>query len=769
MELRAYQEKAIQEIRAIYSQGTKKALLHLATGAGKTLCFSYMLKSCHEKGTKAIMVVRGRDLVDQASSRLTREGVSHGVLMAGHEKYDLSCNIQICSIDTLSARHLKPEADFIVIDECLTPDMELLTDKGFIRFDALNKTELVAQFDQETMGISFCDPIRWIEKQVEDINLITIKSDKKIDISMTENHEVLLCDKTKIKKITAKDFNFSYYSMYKSGYATGDDNLLSPYEKLMIAYQADGHDQSLYKAYFTFSKERKIKVFLDLMNEGGFEYKEISGKGSRLNVKAKRRFSVHIESRSKFVDDIFDIKNLSYEKCKFIIEYMVNWDGSIINENTYYFSSVHKRNTDFYQAIACLCGYYTNLIIQHDNRSEKFSSVYRLFIVKNRNKISLQGLKKVYSKYTGKVYCVTVPKGNIIVRRNGKTLVVGNCHLAGSEKFRSFLAHYDKAFILGVTATPYGEADLTHIADAIVSPISIGDLIEQGFLVDARYFGAAEPIDLSDIKITKGDYNEKQLDEKMQDLKLVADVVASYKRLGEDRPALCFAVSIEHSKKLAAQFVENNVSAIHLDATSSREARLKEIGRLESGEIKVICNVGIFTTGVDIPALSCIILARPTKSYNLYIQMLGRGTRCFPGKKDFLVIDHAQAVFEHGFITMPRKVVISKKKRESGAAPIKTCKQCYAICHAAAQTCTQCGEAFPIQEKSKEVNTLDIALSEIKDPIDKMLHKLFLQRQKKNFKPGWIWFQLKERYDEGFAKKLYYKSVIPKYFPELKK
>lgn len=460
LELRDYQEKAIQEIRQIYAKGTRKILLNLPTGSGKTLCFSYMLKSCHEKGTKAIMVVRGRDLVDQASSRLTREGVPHGVLMAGHEKYDLTCSIQICSIDTLSARHLKPDASLIVIDEA---------------------------------------------------------------------------------------------------------------------------------------------------------------------------------------------------------------------------------------------------------------------------------------------------------------------HLAGSEKFRSFLAHYDKAFILGVTATPYGEADLTHIAETVVSPIGIEELIAQGYLVDARYFGAAEPIDLSDIKITKGDYNEKQLDEKMQDLKLVADVVASYKRLGENRPALCFAVSIEHSKKLAAQFVENDVAAIHLDAGSSREARLKEIARLESGEIKVICNVGIFTTGVDIPALSCIILARPTKSYNLYVQMLGRGTRCAPGKKDFLVIDHAQAVFEHGFITMPRKVVIEKTKRASGAAPIKTCKACYAICHAAAQTCTQCGEPFPIQEKSKEVNTLDIALSEIKDPIDKILRKLFMQQQKKNYAPGWVFYKLKEQYDERFARKLYYKSFIPIYFPELKK
>lgn len=117
MQLRPYQQKAIDEIREHFQKGIKKVLLYLSTGGGKTVVFCKVMDSATKRNKKCIMVVRGRKLVSQASKRLTREKIPHGVLMAGHPGYFPSAPIQICSIDTLRARKLYPQADLIIYDE----------------------------------------------------------------------------------------------------------------------------------------------------------------------------------------------------------------------------------------------------------------------------------------------------------------------------------------------------------------------------------------------------------------------------------------------------------------------------------------------------------------------------------------------------------------------------------------------------------------------------------------------------------------------------
>jgi len=114
---RPYQQDAFNQIEKHYQSGRKKVLLHLPTGSGKTFIFSELLKRTAQNNKRAMMVVRGRELVDQASKRLLRENVYHGVLMASHYLYKPLAPIQICSIDTLRARNMVPNADFIVWDE----------------------------------------------------------------------------------------------------------------------------------------------------------------------------------------------------------------------------------------------------------------------------------------------------------------------------------------------------------------------------------------------------------------------------------------------------------------------------------------------------------------------------------------------------------------------------------------------------------------------------------------------------------------------------
>jgi DNA repair protein RadD len=114
--LRPYQIEALEKIYALLREG-KNPLLHLPTGAGKTVVFCEILKRLHAKGKRGLMVVRGRQLVQQAHERLNREAVPHGVEMAGHYGQRRREPIQVASVDTLISRNETPEADLVIIDE----------------------------------------------------------------------------------------------------------------------------------------------------------------------------------------------------------------------------------------------------------------------------------------------------------------------------------------------------------------------------------------------------------------------------------------------------------------------------------------------------------------------------------------------------------------------------------------------------------------------------------------------------------------------------
>jgi superfamily II DNA or RNA helicase len=96
-------------------------------------------------------------------------------------------------------------------------------------------------------------------------------------------------------------------------------------------------------------------------------------------------------------------------------------------------------------------------------------------------------------------------------------------------------------------------------------------------------------------------------------------------------------------------FLEAGITAEYVDCFSSKADRKLVADRFHKGEIEVVCNVGVLTTGVDWVSISCIILARPTKSEMLFVQIVGRGLRTAEGKDDCLILDHSD--IRLGFVT----------------------------------------------------------------------------------------------------------------------
>jgi len=453
--LRDYQQKAVEEIRKHYSRGTKKVLLHMATGSGKTVIFSHIMKSVALKGKRVGMIVRGRKLVDQCHKRLMRENVPHGVMMAGHWNIRPNEPIQICSVDTLRSRSLYPDFDLIVLDEA---------------------------------------------------------------------------------------------------------------------------------------------------------------------------------------------------------------------------------------------------------------------------------------------------------------------HYAISKTYRDFISHYPNAYLLPVSATPYSDQSLRHIADVVVKPISFSELVDQGYLVPPVYFAPC-PVDVSNVGVSRStkDYIVAELEDIINQNKIVGNLVETWKKFGENRPTLIFAVSIKHSKHIEQMFNEAGIRTVHCDADSTDAERDGAIKLLETGVIQCITNVGIFCTGVDIPKVSCIIMARPTKSYNLYVQQAGRGSRVVEGKDNFLILDNAGNILRHGFIQDERKVDLDGKEKEE-VTQIKICEVCYGAFRRNLSTCPHCGAEKSQAEKEREIKQEAGELVRLeKENHLTEFKRLQRVRKEKQFKRGWIYHQMKAKFGDKIAEQYCPKRVIPEW------
>lgn len=202
--------------------------------------------------------------------------------------------------------------------------------------------------------------------------------------------------------------------------------------------------------------------------------------------------------------------------------------------------------------------------------------------------------------------------------------------------------------VVGLSATPWTKSLGKHFDD-LLQVTTTAELIDLGLLSKFRVYAPSHP-DLADVRTVAGDYHEGELAEAMNKPQLVADVVTTWLQHGERRPTLCFAVDRAHAKQLQVQFDAACVRTGYIDAHTPRDERAKVRHSFQTGEIEVVCNVGCLTTGVDWD-VRCIILARPTKSEMLFVQIIGRGLRTVPGKTDCLILDHSDTHLNLGLVT----------------------------------------------------------------------------------------------------------------------
>lgn len=326
-------------------------------------------------------------------------------------------------------------------------------------------------------------------------------------------------------------------------------------------------------------------------------------------------------------------------------------------------------------------------------------------------------------------------------------VVIDEAHLALSKKMlERVLPKYEQSKVVGFTATPArttGHGLGTYFTD-MLEIVRIPQLIKEGYLVGGHYFGG-QMADMSKVSTTAGDYNQEQSSALNSDHTLVGDVVANWMRLAGDKHTVVFAVDIRHANALAARFQEQGVSVGVVTNGTMESDRAEIVERFKKREIQVLCNVMVAAYGFDAPTVDCVVLARPTKSIPLHIQMLGRGLRPSPGKERCLVLDHAGNVMRLGTAEDDYEWSLSadyrvqdhssfeKKTGERKEKPVQ-CAECHHI-FSRSPVCPQCGWRIPQPKrdvKHVEADLVEITRERIKEWQDKRqfyLELLFLAQE----------------------------------------
>ena len=279
-------------------------------------------------------------------------------------------------------------------------------------------------------------------------------------------------------------------------------------------------------------------------------------------------------------------------------------------------------------------------------------------------------------------------------------LAIDECHLATSPRMQERILPYyeERARVVGLTATPSrksGRGLGTYFTE-IKHVTSVRQLIQNGNLCPLEYW-AGKFADVEGVRTTAGDFNQKQLRERTAPL--VGDVIDNWCRLAQDRHTLVFAVDVPHCEALAERFQRAGVSAAPLHSHMAPEKRHEVVEAFKARRIQVLVNVTIASYGFDAPTVDCVVMARPTKSIVLHLQMLGRGMRVSPGKEVCMVLDHADNVRRLGQaesryrwrLSKGRKAVANWERHEdnddkSPDENLHECEECHHL-FARSRTC----------------------------------------------------------------------------------
>lgn len=217
------------------------------------------------------------------------------------------------------------------------------------------------------------------------------------------------------------------------------------------------------------------------------------------------------------------------------------------------------------------------------------------------------------------------------------TIIIDEAHHCISDSYQKVLKHFPDAQILGVTATP-DRGDMQNLGqffESLAYEYTLPKAIKEGYLTPIKALTIPLKIDMSSVSVQAGDF-------KISDIGTALDpylegIAEEMKKYCSDKKTVVFLPLVKTSQKFRDLLNEHGFQTAEVNGNSHDRAEI--LADFEEGKYNVLCNSMLLTEGWDCPSVDCIVVLRPTKVRSLYCQMVGRGTRLFPGKDHLLLLD----------------------------------------------------------------------------------------------------------------------------------
>lgn len=338
-----------------------------------------------------------------------------------------------------------------------------------------------------------------------------------------------------------------------------------------------------------------------------------------------------------------------------------------------------------------------------------------------------------------------------------KLIVFDECHHQSAKSWDMVYNAFPNAWIIGLTATPQrlDGSGLGKYYPTMVQGPSVQELIDKGYLSPYKIFAPGN-IDVSKVHSRMGDFITSELASTIDKPTITGDAIKEYQKYANGKRAIVRGVSIEHSKHIANQFNDAGIPSAHVDGTTPHQVRDSILQSFKEGKILVLSNVDLFSEGLDVPSVECVIDLRPTKSLILWLQFCGRALRPMENKTA-IIIDHAGNCARHGFPCDDRHWDLKgrdKKAKEDTGPMIRLCSKCFGANQSWRKECQYCKEIFTVQ--SREVDHVKGELTEvdihairknkrIEEGQCKTLEELQELAERRGYKKGWAWMRWQSR------------------------
>ena len=339
--------------------------------------------------------------------------------------------------------------------------------------------------------------------------------------------------------------------------------------------------------------------------------------------------------------------------------------------------------------------------------------------------------------------------------KNFDVIVYDEAHITTFSTIGKKIRHelYPENVHLGFTATPRRlsktEGMQTHYSDSVLAALP-SELQESGMLSYMKYY-AFSGANLDKVRIQHGDYHLSDLQVACNHPDLIEDIIKHWKDIVPGRKTLAFCVNIDHAENVRKAFQSHGIKSEVVTGNTPIKERTRLYQALDQGDITVLTSVNVVSIGFDLPSVEVGLGLRPTKSWAMHMQQIGRIMRVSKGKNFGYWLDQAGNL-KLGLpedLTANDYALDTAKEPGEGDAPIRICEQCGCVNRASAKVCQECGFEFPRVEKMTTPGEFIEILIPEKDRSkpEQFYRRKLKEAYRKGYDPGWAMFKFKDEYD----------------------